>query len=45
MGRAYLTHTNPDLRNLGGVGKIIPSAFLPYLEVPLTHPELEVMAV
>ncbi|WMV47188.1 hypothetical protein MTR67_040573 [Solanum verrucosum] len=31
--------------NLGGVGKIYPRAFQPYLELLLTHPELGVMAV
>ncbi|WMV28886.1 hypothetical protein MTR67_022271, partial [Solanum verrucosum] len=43
--RAYLTHTNSESRKLSGVGKIIPRAFLPYLEVHLTHPELGVMVV
>ncbi|WMV44790.1 hypothetical protein MTR67_038175, partial [Solanum verrucosum] len=43
--REYLTHTNSESRKLGGVGKIIPRYFLPYLEVPLTHPEPKVMAV
>ncbi|WMV19390.1 hypothetical protein MTR67_012775 [Solanum verrucosum] len=36
---------NSESCNLGGVGKIIPTYFQPYLEVYLTHPELGVMAV
>ncbi|WMV45803.1 hypothetical protein MTR67_039188 [Solanum verrucosum] len=32
-------------RNLSGIGKIIPRAFQPYLELHLTHPELGVMVV
>ncbi|WMV49789.1 hypothetical protein MTR67_043174, partial [Solanum verrucosum] len=43
--RAYLTHTNSKLRKLGSVRKIIPRAFLPYLEVHVTHPALGVMVI
>ncbi|WMV51064.1 hypothetical protein MTR67_044449 [Solanum verrucosum] len=42
---AYINHTNSESCKLGGIGKIIPRAFLPYLEVHLTHHELGVMVV
>ena len=41
----YLIDTNPELRKVGDIRKIMPRDFLPYLEVHLNYPALGVMII